>query len=115
MVVAVSEAGTQELVETFAALGDPVRQLIVERLTEGDATVNELAALFPISLQAVSRHIKVLEAAGVVSRSRVAQSRPVHLEAASLIRTADWLDAHRARLESRYERLDAVLEELKET
>ncbi|MBX3310910.1 MAG: winged helix-turn-helix transcriptional regulator [Cryobacterium sp.] len=119
MVVAAVEtvvgAGTRELVETFAALGDPVRQLIVERLTEGDATVNELAALFPISLQAVSRHIKVLEAAGVVSRSRIAQSRPVHLEAAALIRTADWLDAHRARLESRYERLDAVLEELKET
>jgi DNA-binding transcriptional ArsR family regulator len=85
-----------ELVETFAALGDPVRQMIVERLADGDATVNELAAMFPISLQAVSRHIKVLEAA-------------------SLIRTADWLEAHRLRLESRYERLDAVLEELKES
>lgn len=103
-----------ELVETFAALGDPVRQMIVERLADGDATVNELAAMFPISLQAVSRHIKVLEAAGVVSRSRVAQSRPVHLEAAALIRTADWLEAHRLRLESRFERLDALLDELKE-
>lgn len=104
-----------DLVETFAALGDPVRQLIVERLSGGDATVNELAALFPISLQAVSRHIKVLEAAGVVSRSREGQSRPVHLEAASLTRTAEWLDAHRARLEARYERLDAVLEQMKES
>lgn len=104
-----------DVVETFAALGDPVRQLIVERLADGDATVNELAALFPISLQAVSRHIKVLEAAGVVSRSRVAQSRPVHLEATALLRTADWLDAYRARLEARYERLDAVLEQMKET
>ncbi len=104
-----------ELTDMFAALGDPVRQMIVERLACGDATVNELAAPFPISLQAVSRHIKVLEAAGVVSRSRIAQSRPVHLEAAALIRTADWLEAHRARLEARYTRLDAVLEEMKES
>lgn len=103
-----------DVVETFAALGDPVRQMIVERLTDGDATVNELAAMFPISLQAVSRHIKVLEAAGVVSRSRIAQSRPVHLEAAALTLTSNWLAAHRARLEARYERLDAVLEKLKE-
>lgn len=111
---ATTDARPVDLVETFAALGDPVRQMIVERLSDGDATVNELAALFPISLQAVSRHIKVLETAGVVSRSRVAQSRPVHLESAALIRTADWLDAHRARLEARFDRLDAVLEQLKE-
>lgn len=111
----VIESRSVALVETFAALGDPVRQLIVERLTEGDATVNELAALFPISLQAVSRHIKVLEAAGVVSRSRIAQARPVHLESAALIRTADWLEIHRARLEARYTRLDAVLKEMKES
>ncbi len=99
---------------TFAALGDPVRRAIVERLAGGDATVNELAAGFPISLQAVSKHIKVLETAGVVTRSRVAQTRPVHLEPESLARTADWLERHRRRLESRYQRLDAVLEEMQD-
>lgn len=103
----------RDLAVTFAALGDPVRRSIVERLTEGDATVNELAARFPISLQAVSKHIKVLEAAGVVSRRKVAQTRPVHLEAASLARSADWLEAHRRRLESRFERLDELLEQRK--
>ncbi len=98
-----------ELASTFAALGDPVRRAIVERLADGDATVNELSAGFPISLQAVSKHIKVLEAAGVVSRRKVAQTRPVHLEAAPLARSADWLESHRRRLESRYERLDELL------
>ncbi len=102
-----------DLAVTFAALGDPVRRAIVERLADGDATVNELAAAFPISLQAVSKHIKVLESAGVVSRRKVAQTRPVHLEAASLARSAGWLEAHRRRLESRFERLDELLEQRK--
>jgi DNA-binding transcriptional ArsR family regulator len=102
-----------DITRTFAALGDPVRRAIVERLTDGDASVNDLAELFPISLQAVSRHIKVLESAGVVSRGKVAQTRPVHLEAASLTRSADWLDRHRQRLEARYQRLDAFLQERK--
>ncbi len=104
-----------DLAVTFAALGDPVRRAIVERLADGDATVNELAAAFPISLQAVSRHIKVLESAGVVSRRKVAQTRPVHLEAASLARSAGWLEAHRRRLESRFERLDELLEQRKDS
>ncbi len=95
---------------TFAALGDPVRRALVDRLADGDATVNELAARFPISLQAVSKHIKVLETAGIVSRRKVAQTRPVHLEAAGLARSADWLEAHRRRLESRYQRLDELLD-----
>lgn len=99
---------------TFAALGDPVRWGIVDVLATGDATVNELATRFPISLQAVSRHIKVLESAGVVSRRKVAQTRPVHLEAATLARSVDWLEAHRRRLESRYARLDELLEEIKD-
>lgn len=99
---------------TFAALGDPVRRAIVERLADGDATVNELAARFPISPQAVSKHIKVLESAGVVSRRTVAQTRPVHLEVASLARSADWLEAHRRRLESRFKRLDELLEQTKD-
>ena len=76
--------------------------------------VNELASLFPVSLQAVSKHIKVLEAAGVVSRRREGQTRPVHLEPASLDRTAEWLEAHRRRLEARYERLDELLARRKE-
>ncbi|MGI8613325.1 MAG: ArsR/SmtB family transcription factor [Nocardioidaceae bacterium] len=108
-------ADQQDLAATFAALGDPVRRAIVERLADGDATVDELAARFPISLQAVSRHIKVLEAAGVVSRRKVAQTRPVHLEAATLAHSADWLEAHRRRLESRFERLDELLEERKDS
>ena len=98
-----------ELATTFAALGDPVRRAIVDRISDGDATVNELAALFPISLQAVSKHIKVLEAAGVVSRRQEGKTRPVHLESASLARSADWLEARRRRLESRYTRLDELL------
>jgi DNA-binding transcriptional ArsR family regulator len=103
-----------DITQTFAALGDPVRLAIVERLADGDATVNDLAALFPISLQAVSRHIKVLETAGVVSRGKVAQTRPVHLEATALSRSADWLERHRDRLEARFERLDAFLQERKD-
>jgi len=104
---------TGDVATTFHALGDPTRRAIVDRLVSGDATVNELADLFPISLQAVSKHIKVLEAAGVVSRRREGQTRPVHLDAASLDRTADWLEAHRRRLETRYERLDRLLESTK--
>ncbi len=108
-------AGQADLAVTFAALGDPVRRAIVDRTADGDATVNELAAMFPISLQAVSKHIKVLEAAGVVSRRKEGKTRPVHLEAAALDRPNDWLEAHRRRLESRYERLDTLLDEMKET
>ena len=106
---------TALLEETFAALGDPVRRSIVERLVDGDATVNQLAEPFPISLQAVSKHLKVLEAAGVVSRRREGQTRPVHLEEAALARSADWLETHRRRLEERHERLDALLDQLKES
>lgn len=106
--------GQDKLVGIFAALGDPVRRTIVDRLVEGDATVNEIAGLFPISLQAVSKHIKVLEGAGVVSKRREGQTRPVHLEAASLADSADWLEAHRRRLESRFARLDLLLRTTKE-
>lgn len=96
---------------TFAALGDPVRRAIVDRLADGDATVNELADLFPITVQAVSRHIKVLEAGGVVSRRREGKTRPVHLEPEPLARSRDWLEAHRQRLEDKYARLDELLQE----
>ena len=99
---------------TFAALGDPVRRAIVDRLVDGDATVNELAALFPITLQAVSKHIKVLENARVVTRRREGKTRPVRLDAASLTRSIDWLEAHRRRLDARFARLDELLEKTKE-
>ena len=100
-----------DLSTTFAALGDPVRRAIVDRLAEGDATVNELAELFPITLQAVSRHLQVLEAGGVVTRRREGRTRPAHLEPAALARSADWLERHRLRLERKYARLDALLTE----
>ena len=103
-----------DLAVTFAALGDPVRRAIVDRLADGDATVNEIAAPFPISLQAVSKHIAVLEAAGVVSKGRAGKTRPVHLELDALARSADWLDRHRRRLEQTYIRLDELLETTKE-
>ena len=103
-----------DLATTFAALGDPVRQAIVERLADGDATVNEIASLFPISVQAVSRHIQVLDAAGVVSKRREGKTHPVHLEPATLARTAAWLEGHRLRLERKYERLDELLQERKD-
>src|SRR5215218_6156537 len=93
----------------FAALADPVRRAIVARLSRGPATVNELAEPFDITLQAVSRHISVLEAAGLVSRTREAQRRPVHLDAAALARLTSWIDRYRLEAESRYRRLDAVL------
>src|SRR4051812_31862179 len=98
----------------FAALGDPVRRAIVDRLAERDATVGELSTLFPVSFQAISKHLKVLEKAGVVSRSSVGRTRPVHLESTPLAASAEWLEAHRRRLEERYERLDELLAELKE-
>ncbi len=106
--------GQDNLVGIFAALGDPVRRAIVDRLVDGDATVNEIAGLFPISLQAVSKHIKVLEGAGVVSKRREGQTRPVHLEAGPLADSAGWLEAHRRRLEARFSRLDQLLRTTKE-
>src|SRR5215212_789456 len=107
----VSMLQPMDIAATFAALGDPVRRAIVGRLADGDATVNDLAAPFPISLQAISKHIQVLEAAGVVSRRREGKTRPVHLEAAALARSAEWLEGKRRRLESKYARLDELLED----
>ncbi|HYN31940.1 MAG TPA: metalloregulator ArsR/SmtB family transcription factor [Ilumatobacteraceae bacterium] len=99
--------------ETFRALGDPVRCTIVEYLGDhGDTNVNDLAALFPISLQAVSKHIKVLQAAGVVSQRRDGRHRPVALQTSAVAEAADWLDQRRRQLETRYERLDEVLADL---
>ncbi|MCZ3385406.1 MAG: metalloregulator ArsR/SmtB family transcription factor [Actinomycetia bacterium] len=97
------------LSQAFAALADPTRRDIVARLTDGDATVSELAAPYDVSLQAVSKHLKVLEDAGVVSRSRDAQRRPVHLEAEVFDLMTKWLERYRRQAEERYERLDDLL------
>lgn len=95
------------------ALGDPVRASIVEHLsTRGEATVNDLAALFPISLQAVSKHIKTLEAAGVVSQRRDGRHRPVRLERDRIAAANDWLGQRVRHLEERFRRLDDVLADL---
>ena len=106
---------TDELSKVFAALADPTRRDMVARLAIGDATVGELAAPYAVSVQAVSKHLKVLEAAGLISRSRDAQRRPVHLEAAVLAQVTEWTDHYRRQAEERYRRLDAVLAELAES
>ncbi|TQM61912.1 ArsR/SmtB family transcription factor [Humibacillus xanthopallidus] len=102
-------ASDADLDRAFAALADPVRRAIIARLSRGAATVNELAEPFEISKQAVSRHIQVLELAGLVSRSRDAQRRPVHLEAARLESMTAWIDRYRLAAEQRFRALDAVL------
>jgi len=93
----------------FMALADPVRRAIVARLSRGPATVNELAEPFDITLQAVSRHIAVLEQAGLVTRTREAQRRPVHLDAAALEALTAWIDRYRLLHEQQFRRLDDVL------
>ncbi|MGP9746577.1 ArsR/SmtB family transcription factor [Brachybacterium sp. AOP29-B2-41] len=97
------------LSRAFAALADPTRRDLVSRLTVGDATVGELAAPYDMSLQAVSKHIAVLESAGLVTRRRDAQRRPVHLDAEVLGELTHWIDRHRRAAEARLSRLDAVL------
>ena len=93
----------------FAALADPVRRAIIARLSSGSATLGELAEPFAITLQAVSKHISVLEDAGLVWRTREAQRKPVHLDAAALERLTSWIDRYRLEAEAAYRRLDAVL------
>lgn len=102
----------ERLSRAFAALSDPVRGDIVSRLTVGDATVNDLAAPYDISLQAVSKHLKVLEEAGLVSRRREAQRRPVHLESGALATMTGWIERHQRRAEERMSRLEEVLADL---
>jgi DNA-binding transcriptional ArsR family regulator len=98
-----------QLSNTFAALADPTRRAILARLADGDATVNELAEPFPMSLQAVSKHLKVLERAGLITRGRTAQSRPSRLHGAPLKDAADWLERYRRFWEGSFERLDQHL------
>src|ERR671925_2252017 len=94
------------------ALADPVRRAMVARFARGDATVNELAEPFAITKQAVSKHIRVLEQAGLVTRSRDAQRRPVHLDPAALERLTAWIDHYRLIAEARFRELDGLLQTL---
>lgn len=103
------KASDPALDRAFAALADPFRRAIIARLSRGPATLGELAEPFAISLQAVSKHITVLEDAGLVWRTREAQRKPVHLDAAALERLTSWIDGYRLEAEAAYRRLDAVL------
>jgi DNA-binding transcriptional ArsR family regulator len=98
-----------QLSSTFAALADPTRRAILERLAAGEATVNELAEPFPITVQAVSQHLKVLEHAGLITRGRTAQLRPSRLNGAPLKDVADWLERYRGFWEGSFDRLEARL------
>ena len=101
-----------QLSRVFAALADPTRRDLVARLTIADATVNELAEPYAVSVQAISKHLKVLGDAGLVTKSRRAQTRPVHLEAEVFDLMTAWIERYRRQAEQRYQRLDAVLAEL---
>nr|WP_200902456.1 MULTISPECIES: metalloregulator ArsR/SmtB family transcription factor [Protofrankia] len=98
-----------QLSRVFAALADPTRRDLVARLTDGDATVGELAAPYDVTVQAISKHLKVLEQAGLVSRTGEAHRSPVHLEAKVFDLMTAWIERYRRQAEERYRRLDAVL------
>jgi DNA-binding transcriptional ArsR family regulator len=99
---------------TFAALADPTRRAILARLADGETSVTDLAQPFAMSLPAVSKHLKVLERAGLITRGRAAQSRPCRLEAARMKDVADWLEFYRRHWEQNFDRLDAYLTQLQE-
>lgn len=108
------EVGGPDLLDaTFAALADPTRRAIVARLALGDASVTELAEPFAMSQPAISKHLKVLEKAGLISRGRDAQKRPCRLEAKRLAQATDWLENYRKVWEAQFARLDDLLEEMK--
>ncbi len=106
---------TADLSSAFAALADPTRRAMVARLARGDATVTELAAPFAISLPAVSRHLKVLERCGLVTRSRRGQYQPCHLEREPLDAALGWIEEHRRVWTERFDRLDAHLREIQQS
>lgn len=106
------ETDHARLVQTFAALANPTRLAILDRLAQGEATVNELAAPFDVALPAVSKHIKVLEKAGLVGRGQHAQFRPCTLEAAALEEVFDWAKQYRTLWEQSFDRMDAYLKTL---
>ena len=100
------------LSEVFSALADPTRRAILARLAEGEATVNQLAEPFPISLQAISKHLKVLERAGLITRGKEAQWRPCRLDPGPLRDVADWVTVYQRLWERRYDQLDEYLQRL---
>jgi DNA-binding transcriptional ArsR family regulator len=104
---------TDQLSMTFAALADPTRRAILARLITGECSVSELAEPFTMSLPAVSKHLRVLERAGLIARGREAQWRPCRLEAAPLKEVAEWTESYRAAWEKRFDRLETYLQQLK--
>lgn len=104
---------TDPLSLTFAALADPTRRAILEKLSTGEKSVKELAKPFEMSLPAVSKHLKVLEKAGLIARGREAQWRPCRIEGAPLKKVSDWVEAYRKIWEERFDRLDEYLKEMK--
>jgi DNA-binding transcriptional ArsR family regulator len=100
---------TTQLDRTFAALADPTRRAILARLASGDATLSELAERFPVSIQAVAKHLKVLEGAGLITREQIAQLRPAHLEGTALKEAAEWIEDYRSFWESGFERMEKRL------
>jgi DNA-binding transcriptional ArsR family regulator len=106
------QTSTDQLSATFSALADPTRRAILARLAKGEATVNELAAPFDISLPAISKHLKVLQRAGLIEQGRQAQWRPCRLKAEPLRDVADWVGEYRRHWEESFERLDVYLREL---
>jgi DNA-binding transcriptional ArsR family regulator len=109
-----SRMAVDELSVTFAALADPTRRAILARLADGEATVNELAEPFPMTLQAVSKHLKVLERAGLIARGRSAQLRPSRLQGAALKDAADWLEEYREFWDESFDRLAEHLREIED-
>jgi DNA-binding transcriptional ArsR family regulator len=103
---------SDRLTETFSALADPTRRAILARLSIGEASVNELAEPFKISLPAISRHLKVLEKAGLITRGREAQWRPCKLDAAPLKEIASWVDTYRRHWDARFNKLEDYLKEI---
>ena len=101
-----------QLTKVFAALGDPTRRDLVARLARGDATLTELAAPYDVSVQAVAKHLKVLEDSGLVSRTKDAQRRPCHLDAQVLDLMTGWIERRRREVEERYQRLDILLDQM---
>ena len=109
-----SEDPDAQLDRAFLALADPVRRKLVARLSRGPATVNELAEPFAITKQGVSKHIQVLEAAGLITRTRVGQTRPCHLDPLALETLTAWIDTYRLIAERQFRRLDSLLDTMKE-
>ena len=109
----VHDMATDQLSSTFAALADPTRRAILARLVTGECSVTELAEPFDMSMPAVSKHLRVLERAGLIARGREAQWRPCRLEPAPIKDVADWAERYRAMWEGRFDRLDSYLQQLK--